>query len=106
IFWKTFWKRVEWAFVGGCISAAIGLYYLFAGNTLLAAVFLAASPFIVFIDSFTQYSALLLGRQEFKKNTYYSVASQIVAGLIIFFTVLLFSQSLVIIVTGYLLAFV
>jgi O-antigen/teichoic acid export membrane protein len=105
VFWKTFRKRIEWAIVGGLICALIGGYYWWYGNILLAGVFIAASPFIVFIDSFTQYSALLLGRQEFRRNTLYSVIIQIGAGLIIFFTIL-FSRNLVVIVTGYLAAFV
>ena len=105
VFWKTFWKRIQWAIVGGFICAGLGVYYFVAGNMLLAAVFLAASPFIIFIDSFNQYSALLLGRQQFRKNTVYSVLIQVGAGLIIFFTIL-FSQNLVVIVTSYLAAFV
>lgn len=105
IFWKTFQKRIQWATIGGLICAGIGIYYLWYGDVLLAATFLAASPFIVFIDGFTQYSALLIGRQLFRENTWYSVATTIGAGLIIFFTVL-FSRNLVVIVVMYLFAFV
>lgn len=105
VFWKTFRKRIEWATVGGLICAAIGMYYFLYGNVMLAAVFLAASPFIVFIDALTQYNALLMGRQLFRETTYYNAAVQILASVIIFFAVLL-SKNLVTLIVAYLGAFV
>ena len=105
VFWKTFRKRVEWGTVGGLVSAGIGFYYFTGGNTLLAAVFLAASPFIVCIDAFTQYNALLMGRQMFRESSLYNAAVQIIASIVIFLAVLL-SRNLIVLIVAYLSAFV
>ena len=105
VYWKTFRKRIEWAAVGGMVSALIGLYYFLHGNTLLAATFLAESPFIVFIDAFTQYNAFLMGRQLFRESSLYNVLIQIVASIIIFITVF-FTNNVLILIVIYLTAFV
>lgn len=105
VFWKTFRKRIEWATVGGVICAGIGFYYFLYGNTLLAAVFLAASPFIIFVDVFTHYNALLMGRQLFRESSYYNTVVQVATAIIIFLAVL-FSTNLVTLIVAYLGAFV
>lgn len=105
VFWKTFRKRLEWATLGGLVCAGIGIYYFLYGNTVLAAVFLAASPFIIFIDAFTQYNSLLMGRQLFRETSLYNAAVQIVASIIIFCAVL-FSTNLITLIVAYLGAFV
>ncbi|MBI3573827.1 oligosaccharide flippase family protein [Candidatus Kaiserbacteria bacterium] len=106
VFWKTFRKRIEWATVGGMICAGVGLYYLYVGgNSLLGFAFLAASPFIVCIDSFTHYGALLMGRQLFRESSFYNATVQVAASVAIFITIL-FSKNVIVIIVVYLSAFV
>ena len=53
VFWDTFKKRLRWSFLGSLLSVAIGVYYFINGNSLLSAVFVSVSPFLVFTDTFS-----------------------------------------------------
>lgn len=99
IFWHTFKKRIQGGLLAGAISLSIGVYYITHDHTTLAAIFIAAAPFLVFIDSLTHYNSLLMGRQQFKHLTIYGIVLQVVASFIIFATVVLTENALFVVLS-------
>lgn len=92
VFWDTFKKRLCWSFFGGLLSAVIGIYYFINGNSLLAAVFVAVSPFLVFTDTFSHFNALLMGRKQYRQVSFYAMGIQVLSALVIFIVVFLTNE--------------
>ena len=104
VFWQTFRKRLLGGGAATLVAAAIGLYYFSQGHTLLAAIFFAVAPFLIFFEPLGHYTSLLMGKQLFKQLTFYSVLLQTSAAAIIFATVVL-TDNLLLIVLSYLATF-
>ena len=105
VFWPTFRKRVEWSGVSVLAGLGIGLYYLVNGNEVLAYSFLIAAPLLLVLEPFSHFSALLIGRQQYQRYSYYSAALQLATASVILVTIFL-TQNVVIIIASYFLSFV
>jgi O-antigen/teichoic acid export membrane protein len=105
VFWPTFRKRVEWSGVSVLLGLGIGLYYLVHGNQVLAYSFLIVAPLLLVLEPFSHFNALLIGRQQYKRFSYYSAALQLATASTILLTILL-TQNVVIIIASYFLSFV
>ena len=105
VFWPTFRKRVEWSGVSVLAGLGIGLYYLVNGNEVLAYSFLITAPLLLVLEPFSHFSALLIGRQQYQRYSYYSAALQLATASVILVTIFL-TQNVVIIIASYFLSFV
>jgi O-antigen/teichoic acid export membrane protein len=105
VFWPTFRKRVEWSGVSVLLGLGIGFYYLVHGNQVLAYSFLIVAPLLLVLEPFSHFNALLIGRQQYKRFSYYSAALQLATAFVILLTILL-TQNIVIIIASYFLSFV
>ncbi len=104
VFWDTFKKRLRWSFLGSLLSVAIGVYYFINGNSLLSAVFVSVSPFLVFTDTFSHFNALLMGRKQYKQVSFYAMGIQVLSALIIF-TVVFLTNEVLYVVLAYIASF-
>lgn len=81
--------KIKYGSIGGCASIGVGIYYFLNGNTQLAIIFLGASIFIPFMDSFHLYQDYLQGKKRFDKSSIYISSSQALATLVMISTVFL-----------------
>ncbi|HRY62642.1 MAG TPA: oligosaccharide flippase family protein [Candidatus Paceibacterota bacterium] len=81
---------LKWSFIPTIISLSISIFYFYNGNYVLGGAMLIPTLTNPFSNSYSMYSAFLVGKKEFKTTTYYSTISNyfINASLIIslFFT--------------------
>lgn len=78
----------------------LGIYYYVNGNTLLSFSFFVMGIFLPIIASSSLYSAYLLGKKDFRRNSLYSMIYSIVptAGML---SALLLTKNIWIIITAY-----
>ncbi len=95
--------KIKWSSIAGIICLGIGIYYFSQDNYSLGLPLLICGLFIPFLDSFTVYNSVLIGKKEFKTLTSYRLITQIISFLAICITVIL-SNSLVILISVYLLS--
>lgn len=92
--------RIRWGILSTLGSLGISIYYYTHGNINFAFLFLIASIFLPFFESFGLYHAFLDGKKMFKQSVVSRTATQIVCALIL--TVcLFFTKNLFIILFTY-----
>ncbi len=74
--------RMSWGLLGGLASLITAAYYYFHSNMILGFSFVLVALFVPFMDVFNIYDALLSGKKEFRKSSYYYAVSQITATVI------------------------
>jgi O-antigen/teichoic acid export membrane protein len=89
-FEKALQTRLRFGSLGALASAAVALYYWFAGDNTLALSFLIVTVFVPFMDSFHLYAALLNGQKKFQALARDEVATRmtvaLLLALVVFFT--------------------
>ncbi|MCH8889274.1 oligosaccharide flippase family protein [Patescibacteria group bacterium] len=97
---RGFKINLKWSvvvFFGGLLLSA---YYYINGNTLLSISFLLAGTLSPIIASTNLYSAYLIGKKDFKRNSFYSMVRNIAPAIAIIVALFL-TDSLLIILTVY-----
>ncbi|MBU1246924.1 oligosaccharide flippase family protein [Patescibacteria group bacterium] len=92
--------KIRWGLFGALASLMLAGYYYFNNNTTLTISFLIISVFLPFMDSFSVYGSLLVGKKQFKISTKYQIISQITAITILIIT-LCFTQNLFFVLLAY-----
>lgn len=82
-------SKIGWSFFGSLISIIIATYYFINHNTTLFVCFLIISIFIPFIDSFSIYNSILIGKKEFRLATKYNIISSLFYSLTFIITLIL-----------------
>ena len=83
------WARVKGGAVGSLVALGIAAYYFFHANVPLALACLLIAAFMPFFDPFSNFSAYLQGKKDFKRLTIYSGCNQIIAVAVLVATVFL-----------------
>jgi O-antigen/teichoic acid export membrane protein len=96
-FWGTWRMRLFGGAVGALVALAGALYYRLNGNNDLATILLFSAPFLIFLEPFSHYGALLMGRKEFGKVTTYSVIIQLLSAVAMLTTTIVSSEVIVLI---------
>lgn len=90
--------KITWGVVGSIVSVGVSIYYYSNGNIELAIVFLIASLFIPFMDSFHLYQDYLQGKKIFDISSRYITLSQLIASSLMIATVFMTSNIYIILV--------
>lgn len=96
-------KKIKYGSLGTLAALLLGAYYFYNGNPILAFAFFIGAVFIPFINSFQIYNAYLIGKKEFKTQTFYLILSQLFIALTLIIAIFL-TQNIVYLVGIYLLA--
>lgn len=92
--------KIRWGFLGSLGSAAVALYYLYAGNTGLAGAFAVAAVFLPFVDTLSMFATILSGKKLFRVSILYEIGVQLVAASAIVIT-LWYTDALVMVLLAY-----
>ncbi len=99
---QGFRLNLKWSigiFLGGLIFST---YYYINGNELLSFSFLLAGILTPFTNSAALYGAYLLGKKDFRRNSFYNSVRNLVPAIALIITLLL-TQNLAVIITVYFL---
>lgn len=92
--------KIRWGFLGSLGSAAVALYYFYAGNTGLSGAFLIAAVFLPFVDTLSMFATILSGKKLFRVSILYEIGVQLVAASAIVLT-LWYTDVLVMVLLAY-----
>ena len=92
--------RIKWGLIGTIASLILAGYYFYQNNTSLTFSFLIVAIFLPFMDSFSSYEAVLIGKKLFKVNTKYNILIKVCATIITISTLYL-TDSILLIVFSY-----
>jgi len=95
-------SKICWGILGSFVSLILAGYYFVHGNTLLGISFIISAIFIPFMDSFSIYSSFLYGKKCFNIASKYGIISQIIATLLLIFSLFLTKNLLFILVIYFL----
>lgn len=97
---QAFRTSLRWSIGIFAAGLALGIYYYVNGNTLLSFSFFVMGIFLPIIASSSLYSAYLLGKKDFRRNSLYSMIYSIVpaAGML---SALLLTKNILVIITAY-----
>lgn len=99
-YFPMFQSRLRWGSLGAAGGLIVASYYLWSGNTLLAAAFAVAALILPFSESLTLYDAILQGEKDFRRSTIYRASAQ-VAAVIALVGALVVSKNLIVIIAVY-----
>ncbi len=71
--------RVRWGFLGSLVAIAFAIYYLVHDNNILAGGMLIVGAALPFFDASSSYSSFLKGLRDFRRDTFYGSAVQIIS---------------------------
>lgn len=100
-FRKSFVLNIRWSALVFVLGLVSGLYYFFQGNTMLALSVFLVSSCSPFLTSASLYNSFLEGRREFRMQTFYSVARNLVPAMSLLVTIF-FTDSVLVVVSVYL----
>jgi len=71
--------RIYWGLIGSAGSLVLSVYYYLNANIVLAYSFFIVAFFIPFLETFTLYNAVLVGKKSFDKSSQFSIIAQIIS---------------------------
>ena len=95
--------RIKWGLIGTIASLILAGYYFYQNNTSLTFSFLIVAIFLPFMDSFSSYEAVLIGKKLFKVNTKYNILIKVCATIITISTLYLTDNILLIVFSYFIL---
>lgn len=93
-------RKILWGFMGGTIGLVVSGYYFVQANWLLAASLIVASLVMPFMNGFDLYNAVLSGKRQFKRYSFYNAWSQI-ANMVMLVATIYFTKNAIAIVSVY-----
>jgi O-antigen/teichoic acid export membrane protein len=97
---KATHARVLWSLIGTFFAFGGSAYYFINGNIELTIALAIIGVTLPVFDTFTLYNSYLAGKREFKKQTYYHVAAQLISTSILI-TTLFFTDNVLLILLAY-----